>query len=381
MCFSLSQRIMELSNEGAEIETMRTGFHDLDSNETYIALDPSGLRYRLRDLPRQCREAWTNCDTLELPGHWWNVKQVVIGGMGGSAIAGDLVINLAASKQSAVPIMLVRDFSLPFKLDNNYLFIACSYSGTTEETLSLFRQAVTQDASVLTITGGGTLAREAGTAGIPVLNINSSGEPRSAVGYNLMLLLGALSKAAILTTENDDVQSAVAALEEQIACCNEDVPATENPAKLLAQELVDKFIVIYGGGPFSALARRWKTQLNENSKAWAFFETIPELLHNSVEAFQSSFAGGNNLNVLVLRPGASGKELDVRYDAVVGLLQRENVPHRVLKAAGHSPLAQLLSMLVLGDYVSYYLALLKGVDPSPTPVLQMGKELLNSSGR
>lgn len=360
---------------------MTTRFHDLDSNDTYVTLDPSGLRHRLQDLARQCQEAWASCSTLELPGHWRAVNKVVIGGMGGSAIAGDLVIDLAASKQSAVPFMLVRDFSLPFKLDNNCLFIACSYSGTTEETLSLFRQALTQGASVLAVTGGGTLAKEAGAAGIPLLYINSSGEPRSAVGYNLMLLLGALNKAGIMVTKDEDVQSAVAALEEQIARCSQEIPSTKNPAKLLAQELVDKLIVVYGGGLFSALARRWKTQLNENAKAWAYFETIPELLHNSVEAFHSSFADGKNINVLALQQGEAGKELDVRYDAVAGLLHRGNIPHRVLKAAGHSPLAQLLSMLVLGDFVSYYLALLKGVDPSPTPLLQLGKELLNNPGR
>jgi glucose/mannose-6-phosphate isomerase len=360
---------------------MKARFHDLDRSETYTTLDPTGLRYRLRDLPVQCREAWAHCSTLELPGHRRVIDKVVIGGMGGSAIAGDLVTDLAASRQPAVPFMLVRDFSLPFKLDDSCLFIACSYSGTTEETLSLFRQAVTRGASILAITSGGTLAREAGAAGMPLLSINASGESRSAVGYNLMLLLGALSKAGIMTTEDDEVQSAVAAMGEQIARCNEEVPSTENPAKLLAQELADKLIVIYGGGLFSALARRWKTQLNENAKAWAFFEAIPELLHNSVEAYHSSFTDVKNLNVLLLQPSAAGKELDVRYDVVAGLLHRGNVPHRVLKATGHSSLAQLLSMLVLGDYVSYYLALLKGLDPSPTPFLQLGKELLNSAGR
>lgn len=360
---------------------MKARFHDLDSSETYITLDPTGLRQRLRGLPRQCQEAWASCSTLKLPGHWRAVDKVVIGGMGGSAIAGDLIIDLAASQQSAVPFILVRDFSLPFKLGDNCLFIACSYSGATEETLSLFRQALAQGASVLAITGGGTLAKEAGAADMPLLSINTSGEPRSAVGYNLMLLLGALNKAGIMVTEDDDVQRAVAAMGEQISRCNEEVPSTENPAKLLAQELADKLIVVYGGGLFSALARRWKTQLNENAKAWAFFEAIPELLHNSVEAFHSSFADGKNINVLLLQPSAVGKELNVRYDAVAGLLHRGNVPHRVLKAAGDSPLTQLLSMLVLGDYVSYYLALLKGVDPSPTPLLQLGKELLTRPGR
>lgn len=361
---------------------MRTRIHELDCTETYTSLDPSGLRHRLKDLPRQCREAWVSSTAIELPDRWQRIDKVIIGGMGGSAIAGDLVIDLAAVQRS-LPIILVRDFSLPFNLDDNSLFIGCSHSGATEETLSLFRQACSQGGPVLAITGGGQLAREARASSSPVLNINSPGEPRSAVGYNLMLLLGALTRAGVMATSDDDVQNAVAAAEEQIAQYNEEVRSAENPAKQLAQDLVNKIIVVYGGGLFSAVARRWKTQLNENSKAWAFVETIPELLHNSVEAFHSSSDEGTNMgiSILVLQPSEVGRELDVRYEAVSKLLERGNVPHRVLQAAGGSPLTQLLSTLVMGDYVSYYLALLKGLDPSLTPVLQLGKELLNGSGQ
>lgn len=359
----------------SERDSVRPGISDLDSTKTYLELDPTGLRDRLKKLPDQCRAAWAASQAMKVPDGWRTVDRVVIGGMGGSAIAGDLVSDLASLQQS-VPVALVRDFSLPFKLDDRSLFVACSYSGATEETLALFRQALGQGVPILAITSGGALARHARASGTPSLNINVSGEPRSAVGYNLMLLLGALDRAGVLAVSDDEVQRAITAMGEQIDRCSEEVPTPVNPAKLLARELVDKLVVIYGGGLFSAMARRWKTQLNENAKAWAFFETLPELLHNSVEAYQSPLV---SVQVLLLQPNAAGNGLKDRYEAIVELLGRGNIPHRVLKAEDGTPLAQLLSMLALGDYVSYYLALLKGLDPSPTPVLQLGKDLLAGS--
>jgi glucose/mannose-6-phosphate isomerase len=345
----------------------------LDCRDIYARLDPSGLRHRLGGLARQCREAWAGSGGLSPDGRYYN--KIVIGGMGGSAIAGDLAIDLAAL-QPGVPIMLVRDFSLPLTLDQHSLFIACSFSGSTQETLALFRQAQRQGSGLLAITGGGPLLEEAGAAGVPVLRIEASGEPRSAVGCNLMLLLGALDRLNLLHTPHAQVDEAAAAAQQQCRRCHEEVPAADNPAKQLAQDLLGKLVVVYGGGPFSALARRWKTQLNENAKVWAFFETLPELLHNSVEAFTPAAAGGHDKSVLVLQPAAGSRELESRYRAVLGLLRQAGIPHRVLKGEGESPLAKLLSLLVLGDYVSYYLALLQGLDPSPTPNINRGKELL-----
>ena len=253
---------------------------DLDNPKTYEHLDPSGLRGRLRDFPRHCQEAWDQSQALKLPDDWKHISHVVIGGMGGSAIAGDLVMDLGASQQ-AVPITVIRDFQLPFPLNSNHLFVASSFSGNTDETLSLLKQARQSKAKVLAVAGGGQLAKIAEEEGLPLLRIQTSGEPRSALGYSLLLLLGVLARLGLVSTTADDVQSAFAALCEQVARLGEDIPAGDNPAKQLAQELAGRLGLIYAGGIFAGVARRWKTQLNENAKAWAFYESIPELLHNS----------------------------------------------------------------------------------------------------
>ena len=135
--------------------------------------------------------------------------------------------------------------------------------------------------------------------------------------------------------------------------------------------------MIYGGGIFRGVARRWKTQINENAKAWAFFETIPELLHNSVEAYPDWTDANLPLTALILQPNMAPEESSGHYEVLAELLRSNTVPHRVLKGQDGSRLVQLLNMLVLGDYVSYYLAMLKGVDPSLTPSLQEAKRLLS----
>ena len=350
--------------------------HKLDDQNIYAALDPSRLGERIAALPGQCGEAWQQISQAELPGFPQPQNQVVICGMGGSAIAGDLAADLAQA-QGGLPITVVRDFRLPFKPDNRTLVIACSYSGETQETLSLFQEAVKARSAVVAITSGGTLAGLATESGAPVLPVATKGEPRNAVGYNLMLLLGLLNRLGLVETRESDVQSAIEAARQHVARIEPDRPAESNTAKQIALELHGKVPLIYGGGIFRGMARRWKTQFNENAKVWAFFEAIPELLHNSVEAYPDWAESGIPLTALVLQPNTAPEESSGHYEVLAELLRRHTVPHRVLMGGDGSQLVQLLNMLVLGDYVSYYLAMLKGVDPSETPSLQEAKRLLS----
>jgi len=355
---------------------VKTIMPDLDNPNIYTSLDPSGLGTRLAELPEQCSEAWTQVKGVELPDLAQAKDHVVICGMGGSAIAGDLAADLAEA-QAGLPITVVRDFRMPFTPHVRTLVAVCSYSGETQETLSLFQQAVDAGSSVVAVTGGGSLARLAGEGGIPILNVNTKGEPRSAVGYNLMLLLGLLQRLGLVETKDSDVHSAVEAIKQQIAVLNPDRPTESNLAKQIALELCGRLPLICGGGIFRGVARRWKTQLNENSKIWAFFETIPELLHNTVESFRTPSADGPSITALVLEPGDGTSEAVSRYRLVPEMLKRRGIPHRTLQGSGESPLSQLLGMLILGDYVSYYLALLQGIDPSPNPGIDEAKELLS----
>ena len=292
---------------------------DLDFADTYRLLDPSELRHRIRLLPRHCEDAWRRVEGFAAPWDGESIERVVFGGMGGSAIAGDLVVDLAAQpggsvRRADVSMAVVRGFEFPDRLDARSLAVLCSYSGNTEETLSLYREARQTAARILVVTAGGKLLKEASAAGIPALEIDAPGEPRSAVGYNLMLLLGAMNGLGLAATTGQEVAQAVAALDRQNARLAEDVPTADNPAKRLATELADKTVIVCGGGTFSGVGRRWKSQLNENAKAWAFFEEVPELLHNTVEAFGNRAGGEQGMAALLLQPRSGNPEMLERPD-------------------------------------------------------------------
>lgn len=350
--------------------------HNLDDPAIYPQLDPSGLRKRLRELPSHCLAAWRQARTAPLPEGWADSDKVVIGGVGGSAIAGDLASGLAAARGS-VPVLVVRDLTLPHYMSQRTLFIACSYSGNTKETLSLWDQARNSPARAAAITGGGALAAKAQRDSAALLTIDAPMEPRSAVGYNLMLLLGVLERLGLLPLSEAEVDQTVESLYRKIAVLQEDVPTAENPAKKLAIGLRDRLTLVYGGGLFEGVARRWKSQFNENAKAWGYYETIPEMLHNSVEAFPTPFPMEGQAVTLLLEPHGLDGGQQQRYAVVAQLLGRNNIPYHRLQADEGPALSQLMNMLVLGDYASYYLALLQGIDPSPNPSIDEAKKLLS----
>ena len=347
---------------------------NLDQLNKYQNVDPSGLRQRLRDFPDQCQRAWEEVRLVNLPPGWKDCDHVVICGVGGSAIVGDLVGDVAALQQT-IPVTVVRGFSLPFRLTNKHLVILCSYSGNTAETLALFRQANQFESSLLVVAGGGELASLAKKYDYPLIKINAKCEPRSALGYNLMIVLGVLSELGLLNINRLDVPQALIALNDQVRSICEDIPESKNLAKQLANDLSGRATLIYSGGLLTGMGRRWKTQIHENAKAIAFNETIPELLHNSIESLDAIAVNGQNYFVLLMRPHELSSQLIKSYAAIEQLLIRQRVPYRVVLATQGSPLVQILNMAILGDYVSYYMALNQEIDPSDTSLIDFGKLL------
>ena len=350
---------------------------DLDQPKSFLSVDRSGLGGRIRTLPQQCQAAWRQGMATSYPPEWASSENITVCGMGGSAIAGDLLSGLMAA-QKGVPVRVIREFDFPFKIDPSSLIIVCSYSGDTRETISLFHQAKAADARIIVAAGGGTLAQEAAGAGIPLLKVDIPGEPRSAVGYNLMLLLAALNKLGLWSISEADVTVSIEALATLANRLAEDRPSHDNPAKELASQLHEKLVMVCGGGLFSGLARRWKTQLNENGKLWAWYEEIPELLHNAVEAYGSRSEIKKCLSAVMLRPDLEDDPAAAHYQVAEELLKSNAIPlHLVQPPEGLPPLGQLLTTMIMGDYVSYYLAILQGVDPSPTPNILLGRERLD----
>lgn len=330
-------------------------------------------------MPSQCRQAWQEAKRTEVPADWRQCTEVIVAGMGGSAIAGNLVSDLAGPS-SSMPIRIVRDFRIPGILTGNkpgQLIVVCSFSGETEETLAMFDQARSAGVAMAAITGGGTLARRAAEAGIPMMTVDAPGEPRSALGYNLMLLASLLDRIGVLSVSDKDVDEAVVSAESMASQVGIEVPTEDNEAKLLAIDLVGRLVLVYGGGVLSGMALRWKSQINENGKSWAFAELLPELFHNSVESFPSGPEIRQRTTALLLKPHRTTPELGRRYEVLSETLYSAGIDNGMFIGPPGGPLAQSLSMIVLGDYLSYYLGLLNGINPSETPIIDISKERLS----
>ena len=348
---------------------------NLDNWTLFRKIDPDDMLSRIAELPQQCRNAWANVQSLELPPKYRQVNQIVVLGMGGSAIGGDL-LRVLAEPECAVPIAINRDYTVPAFVNAETLVIASSYSGNTEETLAAFEEARGEGAALLAITTGGKLAQRARELGVPLLTFSYKSQPRAALGYSLVSLIGIVQKLGFIGDKTTDLKEAIAVMEALQGEVGEAVPLSRNPAKQLAKRLYGHLPVVYGSGYLAEVAHRWKTQLNENAKAWSFFEQLPELNHNAVLGYQFPSELAEKVVVVMLTSSLDHPRNKVRFQVTQEILTKQSVACEVVSAHGESPLAQMLSAIHFGDYVSCYLAMLYEVNPTPVKVINYLKERL-----
>ena len=336
---------------------------ELDSPHIYKQLDPSGMLQHLHEFPEQCQRAWNNSLKLKLPQDYNKVDRVIISGMGGSAIGGELIRRLAIL-ENHLPVWVHRDYGLPPFVNGNTLLIFSSYSGNTEETLSSFTESLQTPSKKVVITTGGKLESLAKRNGIPILLIDYKAPPRAAFPHSFVSLLGIFHTLGLVKDKSNDFEEALQVLKELSTRITEKVPSVSNDAKQLAQELYGRLVVIYGAGLLAEVAQRWKSQLNENSKTWAFHEIFPELNHNAVVGYQLPSELRDKIIVVLLHSSLLHPRVSIRYQLTTEIINKASVRYKVLEATGKNRLAQMMSLVLYGDYVSFYLAILNGVDPT-----------------
>jgi len=351
---------------------------DLDNASVYRQFDKSGMLNHLHKFPEQCQKAWEKVLKLDLPREYTRISNVVIVGMGGSAIGGDIARRLALA-ESKLPVWVHRDYGLPAFVDESTLVIASSYSGNTEETLSAFTKALKTRARKLAITSGGKLKQLAENEGIPAFVIDYQAPPRAAFPSNFIPLVGIFQKIGLLGDKSADLQEAVDILNKLSTDFIETKHLASNSAKQLAAKLRGHVAVIYGAEILSEVAQRWKAQFNENSKAWAFSESFPELNHNAVVGYEFPPEAKEGIFVLMLRSSSLSPRNLLRYEVTAKLLAKAGIAYEFAEARGKSALAQMLSLILLGDYASFYLAILNEVDPSSTDAINFVKQSLAKS--
>jgi glucose/mannose-6-phosphate isomerase len=346
----------------------------LDDVAALRAADPQGMLAAVLAFPGHCRSAYDGSRGLGGLPSADGATAVVSCGMGGSAVAGDVVRSVFRGRLG-VPVEVNRSPVLPAYAGPHTLVVCSSYSGNTAETLASFREAVTRGCRVLVITSGGTIADEAHAAGVPVVPVPGGFQPRAALGHLGFACLGALEAMGLLPDLGDDVAEAITVAETVLAASAPDVPTTSNPAKALAAKIEDRTPVIWGAdGIGSVAAMRWKTQLNENAKIPAWWSSMSELDHNELVGWSADH--GARSIVIALRHEGEDPELPPRFPLSLEVARSCGALVEEVSATGSSALAQLVSLIAMGDITSAYTALALGIDPTPVEVIERLKAAL-----
>lgn len=348
----------------------------LDAKEQILKNDPGHMLSCIEELPDQVKDCWEDVKKFTVPAHFINAKNIVILGMGGSAIGGDLFRTLVTNF-AKVPIHIIRDYDLPAFVDKGSLVIASSYSGNTEETVTAFAQASEQGAKLMGITGGGNIEKLCKKYNAPYFKVNYESQPRAALGYSLTSIMGILGKLGVIDLNDEDVEKALKEMYDLAKKIDINAPEVNNPAKELAVRMKDKFVLVVGSGTLTEVAHRYKTQINENSKQAAFWDVLPELNHNTIVGLEYPKNLSDNMFVLILQSAYDHPRTKLRQRILIDILGKKKINYEtIMFAPSASPLSEMLKMILFGDYVTYYLSVLNNVDPTPVEMIAYLKDKL-----
>lgn len=358
--------------------------HRLDSPEALAANDPSDMLGLVEGAGGQWRTALDSARSFSPPEKWRGARRVILAGMGGSAIAGDIAA-IYLSRRWPVSIDVIRDYSLPAWADDEALFVACSYSGNTEETLSAWREAGERGMERAVITTGGALGKEAEKAGIPSILLPAGYPPRAALPscmVTILTLLAGVGQEGENAPGGERTLSEIEGIADQLDSLKEVYgrygKVLLNPAKELALWLGTGWPVIYAPSyPLAPVAMRWRGQLGENSKRVASGHLLPEMNHNEIVGWEVQREFYPATRVLLMEDAEQGERLGARIGITAVLLENEGAPVRRISGDGEGLLARMIGLIVLGDYTSVYLGAAWGVDPTPVEKIDFIKSRLS----
>jgi glucose/mannose-6-phosphate isomerase len=351
----------------------------LDNQERVKKVDRSNMLTHLVETPDYCRDAIKRAEQADVPTKV-NPKNIVVVGMGGSAIGGEMLKDWLRD-ELPVPIEVCRDYTLPAYVKRDTLVFTNSYSGNTEETLTAFLGAKKRECTVVAVTSGGQLEAFCKKLGVPHVTIPPGLPPRAAVPYIFFPLPVLMEKMGILANVENELDQTIEVLEKVGKANSAAVPTKNNQAKKLAQELVGTVPVIYGFRQYGAIAHRLKTQFNENSKLHSHHEVFPELNHNETVGWEAPEALNKTYSVILIRDAEEPPEIRNRIETTTALAFQKAKKVLQIDALGDGKLAKMFSVLCVGDYASVYLAILQGNDPTPVKIIDKVKKQLAKNSR
>jgi len=322
--------------------------------------DKYNMRRVILDFPKQFKTGLDIAGNITVKGKFNNV---IICGMGGSALAGELVRLYLLKINKNVPIAIHRDYGLPKATDRKSLLVCVSYSGNTEETISSFKEALKNNNKIVGITTGGILSKLCKKNNVPLITIPSTGiQPRSSVGYQFFALIKLLANSRVIKIQSKEI--------------------LQTAKNLKPEKLLNKIPLIYTSNNWAYLAYNWKIKFNENSKILAFANYFPELNHNELVGFSQNILTKERekcpFHVIMLRDEKDNKRNLKRMAIMKEILRKKNVSVDIIDISGYNLLTAIFSNLLLGDWTSYYLALYQNIDPTPVAIIEEFKKKLKT---
>ncbi len=350
----------------------------LDNIEGMKKIDKTNMLGFCTNAVSHYKESASNAQkiTLDHPAP----ENIVIAGMGGSAIGGELLKDYTRETAN-VPVEISREYNLPAYAGKNSLIILASYSGDTEETLSSLLEAINRRCMILCIGSGGNLIKHAKSLNLPYVQVRGGMPPRAALPHMLLPLLTCMEKLGMAPkTFSGDFSEATQLLEKISKENSPDTPTSKNFAKKLAESLNGTAPAVYGFGIYRGVALRYKQQFNENAKLPAKWETFSELNHNETMGWENPKELAKCYSVIFLRDKSEPMEIHSRIETTKTLMQPNVTKLYDVWAQGKSSLAKMLSTILTGDFTSVYLAYMRKVDPTPVDTVKLMKEKIEKNG-
>ena len=333
--------------------------------------DRKGMKEKLMDLPHQIERGFLMGKSTKIKTSP-KLQNVVVSGMGGSAIAGDLLNDLL-NNELKVPIFVNRAYDLPSFVGKNTLLFISSYSGNTEETVNAFTEGLKKNANIIVFTSGGKILKNAKRKNIPFIMFPPGYPPRCALGFSFFSMLGVLKNIFRISITNNDIKN----LKRQLYNQQKKLLRLPNKITELAQQLTNKLITVYISSKLASVALRWQTQLNENSKNYLHINFIPEANHNEIVGLHFPKNIIKKIHIIFLRSKYfENRRIKKRFDITFELLKSSISDTTTIYAKGNTKLEEMFSLIYDGDFLSYYLALLNKVDPTDIKRIELLKEKL-----
>ncbi|MCW3997970.1 MAG: bifunctional phosphoglucose/phosphomannose isomerase [Candidatus Bathyarchaeota archaeon] len=342
----------------------------LDNIEEIKQIDSSQMLSYLENIGEHYRKAEKNSNKILI--NYPKPSNIIIAGMGGSAIGGELLKDWAKNKVN-VPIEIIRDYSLPTYANKDSLVLVLSYSGETEESLSAFLHALKKECMLYCISSGGDLIKYAKETNVPHFIVPSGMPPRAALPYMFTPLLIAFEKSGLISGISDELSEAANILEKISDENSPEIPANENYSKTLALGIGDTVPVVYAHGLFGSVARRFKQQFNENSKIPSRWEVFSELTHNEIVGWEQPGKFSKFYSAIFLRDKNESMQIRSRIELTKPFLSSPSNMFEVW-SRGKTDLAKMLSIICIGDFTSVYHAILNRIDPTPVSTITQLKE-------